>query len=134
MIRFEYLVIAIGKMNGAWDDPSSKAFKLRNPLLLKTYRPEKKCDSEHIREFTSFCGGLKAGYADLLAKCNATNNKLTLENTLGDLLQFYGFRTSAQTRPIVLFLRRAMDDSVSIDTPLAWFSQEDKLKEGVVNA
>ena len=122
MIRFEILALSISKMNGAWDDPESRAFKLRNPLLLKTYRPEKKFDSENYRIFTSLMGGFKAGIADLQAKCSGKNNRLNSENVLRDLLAVYGFANEATARKITLFLRRALlDESVSLNTPISWF-------------
>ncbi len=111
-------------MNGSWDDPESRSFKLRNPLLLKTYRPEKKFDSENYRIFTSLMGGFKAGIADLQAKCNGKNHRLSSENVLRDLLAVYGFSNEATARKIVLFLRRALiDESVSLNTPISWFQE-----------
>ena len=122
MIRTEAIVLAIGKMNGCFDDPESRSFKLCNPLMLKTYRPEKKCDSEHYRIFSSVMGGFKAGVADLQAKCSGKNNRLSAENTLKDLLSVYGFNHEATTRKIILFLRRALtDESVATNTPIGWF-------------
>src|SRR6266576_385902 len=124
MIRFEILALAIGRMNGGFDDPESRSFKLRNPLLLKTYRPEKKFDSENYRIFTSLMGGFKAGIADLQAKCSGKNNRLNSENVLRDLLAVYGFANDATARKLVLFLRRGLiDESVSLNTPLSWFQE-----------
>lgn len=131
MIRFEYVVVAMGKLNGAWDDPNSRAFKLRNPLLLKTWRPERKTDSDHYREFTSFMGGFKAGLVDVLSKCDAKNNKLTSENTLRDLLQYFGYHTDLSSRPIILFLRRSLGEDVSLETKLGWFQEDDTPVEPV---
>lgn len=130
MIRFEMLALALGKMNGSFDDPESRAFKLRNPLLLKTYRPEKKFDSENYRIFTSVMGGFKAGIADLQAKCSGKNHRLTSENTLKDLLAIFGFANEATARKIVLFLRRALqDESVSLNTLVGWFQEVPELKD-----
>lgn len=123
MIQFEMIALAIGKYNGAFE-PGNKAFDLKNAGLLRTYRPEKKADSEHYRIFTSVMGGFKAFLADLAAKCDSKNNKLTLENTLGDLLAMYGFRGSAGARPIVLFLRTALkDESITANTLLKDFQE-----------
>jgi hypothetical protein len=128
--RFEILALCIGKMNGAWDDPDSKAFKLRNPLLLKTYRPEKQCDSDHYRIFTSLMGGLKAGIADLHAKCNGKSNRLTPENTLRDVFAVFGFANEITARKMVLFLRRALqDENISLNTQLNWLLEPAKIEE-----
>lgn len=142
MIRLESLVVAIGKQNGAWDDPDSKAFQLCNPLLLKTYRPEKKCDSEHVRVFSSVMGGFKAGIADIQAKCSGKNNRLSPENSLSDILAIFGFKHEQNIRKIVLFLRRAnKDESISANTPVNWFLEKNTESEvlsvseqGVLNA
>jgi hypothetical protein len=126
VIRLESLVVAIGKLNGAWDDPDSKAFQLCNPLLLKTYRPEKKCDGEHTRIFTSVMGGFKAGIADIQAKCSGKNNRLGPENSLADILAVFGFKNEQTVRKTILFLRRAnRDESIHANTPVAWFLQKD---------
>jgi len=132
--RMEALVLVFGRMNGAFDDPESKAFKLRNPLLLKTYRPEKQCDSEHYRIFSSLMGGFKAGIADLQAKCSGKNNRLSAANTLKDVFAVFGFANEATARKMVLFLRRSLqDDSISLNTPLSWLleSSAEETKEQV---
>lgn len=122
MVRLEMVVLSLGRMNGVFDDPESRAFKLRNPLLLKTYRPEKKFDSENYRIFSSLMGGFKAGIADLQAKCSGKNHRLSSENVLRDLLAVYGFANEATARKVVLFLRRSLtDESISLNTPIAWF-------------
>ena len=129
------LALALSRMNGAMDDPESRAFKLRNPLLLKTYRPEKKFDSENFRIFTSLMGGFKAGIADLQAKCSGKSHRLSSENTLKDLLAVYGFANEATARKIILFLRRALvDESVSMNTLVGWFSEVPPVVEEKVNA
>src|SRR3954470_7212454 len=102
MIRYELLALALAKSNGAFDTPESKAFQLRNPLLLKSYRPEKKADSDHVRIFSTFMGGFKAGIAELTARCSGQNHRLSSENTLRDLLALYGINTDAGIRTIVL--------------------------------
>jgi hypothetical protein len=122
MIRLEILVLSIGKMNGSFDDPESKAFKLRNPLLLKTYRPEKKVDSENYRIFSSLMGGFKAGIADIQAKASGKNHRLSAENNLKDLLVMYGFTTDVVTKKVILFMRRALnDENISTSTRIGWF-------------
>lgn len=122
MVRFEVLALAIAKINGGLDDPDSRAFKLRNPLLLKTYRPEKKVDSENYRIFTSFGGGFKAGVADLMAKCTGTAHRLSKENTLRDMLKLFSFTDERAQRKILLFIQRSLqDDTVSLNTPMGWF-------------
>ena len=132
MIRFEILALAISKINGGLDDPDSRAFKLCNPLLLKTYRPEKKVDSENYRVFSSFGGGFKAAVADLMAKCTGQNHRLSVNNTLRDMLKIFGFTDEKVQRKIVLFIRRStQDDSVSLNTLMGWFYESPVVQEKV---
>lgn len=129
MIKIELLVIAIGNANGAFDMPESRAFRLKNPLHLRTYAPEKKCDSEHYREFSSWGGGVKAACSDVLAKISGKNHRLTPENTLKDLLVVYGFPDDRAQRKLLLFLQRGLqDESITLNTKLSWL-QESKIEE-----
>jgi len=134
MIRLEILVLAIStKLNAAFE-PNSKAFELRNPLLLKTYRPEKKQDSDHYRLFGTFMGGFKAGLADVVAKTNGESNRLNDLNTLRDLMHLYGVHTDLSFRPVILYLRKSLNDSgIDADTPISYFKETPK-KEGAMNA
>lgn len=124
MLRFEALALAISNLNGGLTDPDSKAFKLHNPGLLKTYRPEKKKDGENYRIFTSVMGGFKALISELQARCSGQNHRLTVENTLAEMLVLYGFQDDRAVRQIVLFIRRSMqDESVCASTRLGWFQE-----------
>lgn len=125
MIRMEILALSLAKINGGLDDPASRAFKLRNPLMLKTFRPEKRVDSENYRIFTSFGGGFKAGVADLMAKCTGTAHRLSLDNTLRDMLKLFGFVDDRVQRKIVLFIQHGLEDeSVNLNTKMQWFFEE----------
>lgn len=130
MLRFEALALAISKINGGLDDPDSRAFKLCNPGLLKTYRPEKKADSEHYRIFSTAMGGFKALLADLQIKCSGENNRLTPQNTLRDLLAVLGFTDDRATRKILLFAQRALqNENLLMTTRLEWFQEPKEPKE-----
>lgn len=135
MLKLEILALAIGKQTGAFSEPDSYAFKICNVGLLKTWRPEKQRDSENYRIFTSVIGGFKALIADMQAKCSGQNNRLTPENTLRDLLDIYNFKTDAELRRVVLFVRRALNnDSIGGQTPLSFFLDEPKPKTEDINA
>src|SRR6267142_312390 len=121
MLKLEVLAIALGNLNGAFDTPDSKAFQLANPLLLKTYRPEKKTDSDHLRIFSSIGGGLKAAVADLSAKSGGSNHRLSPENTLRELFAVYGFSDERTIRRIIIFLQKALNDnSIYAGTKISW--------------
>jgi hypothetical protein len=121
MLKIELLVIGIGNQNGCFDSPESKSFSLKSPLLLRSYRPEKKCDSDHYRVFTSFGGGIKAACSDVAAKCSGKNHRLTPENTLKDLLAVYGFSDDRAARKILLFMQRSLKDTtITLSTKISW--------------
>jgi hypothetical protein len=124
MIRYEALALAIAKMNN-WDDPDSRAFKLRNPGMLTTFRPEKKFEAETgDRIFSSMMGGFKALTADIHAKCSGKNPKLTAEAPLKNLLTLYKFKVDGDVQRIVRYLRKALlDESITGSTPISWFVQ-----------
>lgn len=125
MLRIEIFALALSNLNGSFDSPDSKAFKLKNPLLLKTYRPEKKVDSEHFRIFSSVMGGFKAACADVAAKSSGKNHRLTQEDTLRDLLAIYDIKDERAQRKVLLFMQRALNDpSIAPGTPLSWLNEK----------
>jgi hypothetical protein len=127
MLKLELLAVAIVNINGGFYTPDSRAFVTKNPLLLRTYRPEKKCDSEHYRVFSSIMGGLKAGVSDLASKCSGKNHRLSPENTLRDLLAVYGFTDERVQRKIVVFLQKALNDpDVYVGTKISWLLEVEK--------
>lgn len=130
MIRIEIFAIALANLNGGFDTPDSKAFKLRNPMLLKTYAPEKKKDSENYRVFTTISGGLKAGTADIAAKCSGKSHRLGPENTIKDLLTVYGVRDERTIRRIIIFLQKALaDETIYSGTKIGWLLEAPEIKE-----
>jgi hypothetical protein len=122
--KVEILALAICKMTGGFDDPTSRAFQTANPGLLKTYRPEKRVDSENYRIFSSTAGGFKALIADIQAKVSGKNQNLSPDSSLSELLLRRGFKTEAAQQPIVRFLRKALgDDNLTVHTPISYFAE-----------
>ena len=122
--RVEALVDAIGKIKGA-SDPSSEAYKLRNPLLIKSFaKPGKhETDDQGRRVFSSWLSGLKASYFDCHLKISG-NSRAGLKPTdaLANVLGVYGIKELGGIKAVVLFLRKALDDeSISKDTELSYF-------------
>lgn len=127
MLRFEALALSIANINGGLHDPATKSFQLCNPLLLKSYKPEKKTDAENYRVFSTVMGGFKAGIAELQARCSGQNHRLSSENTLRDLLSLYGFKHDVAIRKITLFVNRALAiDTVTANTKLSFFIEAGK--------
>lgn len=125
--KTEVLLDAISKLNGASADPESDAYKLRNPLLIKSFaRPGKhETDSQGRRIFSSFLNGYKAGLFDLELKISGKSRaRVTVESTLEQLLACYEIRTKMAIEHVVSFVRRALNDqSISASTPISFFAE-----------
>lgn len=126
--RLEALADALMKLNG-WDDPSSQAYRNRNPLLLKAYSLSRAQmqDERGVRIFTSLLGGYRAGLNDLFEKCGGrSRSKLAKDTPLRNLLGVMGAGNSVAERHVLSFLRRALPaekDAIYAGTPLGWFLQ-----------
>src|ERR1700733_7671129 len=122
--RIEALVDAIGRLNGA-DNPESECYKIRNPLLIKSFaRPGKHLISETCRRiFPSWLAGYKAACYDVDLKVRGQSRAgLKSTDTLTNLLGVYGLNNNQATGKVVNFLKRALQDpSISVHTPLSYF-------------
>lgn len=136
--RIHALVDAFANLNGAFD-PQSKAYKLRNPIMLRAFHPKHACTGSSephkhtedcYRIFKSFTSGYDNAILDARIKCSGNSfSKLTPENTLRDLVRVYGNPPTA-AKPIKNFLRIALDDdSISETTPLSYFLEDTNVKE-----
>lgn len=122
--RREVLVDAIARLNGA-GNPESDAYRLRNPLLIKSFaRPGKHVTDELGRRvFASYLSGYKAAWFDIDLKMRG-NSRAGLKPTdrLENLLAVYGITSTVGVDHIVSFIRRALNDQkVSRTTPLSYF-------------
>ena len=124
MDRLEALADALMKLNG-WSDPSSQAYRNRNPLLLRAFSLSRAQaqDENGVRVFTSLLGGYRAALNDLYHKASGRSRaKLGPDDPLEDLLRLYGSEHADARRKAALFLQRALgDDTVHVRTPLGWF-------------
>jgi hypothetical protein len=138
MNRLEGLADAVGNLNNIWD-PSSQAYKCRNPGLLRAFslRTLAQTTTDCTRIFGAFQGGYRALLADLERKCKgeshargADGKVLSPESKLPDILWSFGIRHSLKySEPVqqaVRFLRVAVgDDSIDEDTPLKFFLEKE---------
>lgn len=126
--KIEALLDAIGRLNQI-GVPESLAYKLRNPLLLKSYAKlgRHTTNSDGLRTFTSLLAGLKAGIFDLELKLKGLSRAgLKSTDQLRNLLGVYGIHEKAAIDNIVAFIRRAInDESVSATTPLSFFIEKE---------
>lgn len=128
MDRLEALADAIMKLNG-WSDPSSQAYRNRNPLLLRAFSLSRAqaADARGVRIFDSLLGGYRAALNDLFEKCDGeygkgrSRSKLDRTSSLGDLLRVHQLHLAE--RKVVLFLQAALQDDVAIHgrMPIGWF-------------
>jgi hypothetical protein len=122
--KIEALVDAIGKIKGV-GDPSSDAYKLRNPLLIKSFaKPGKhETDDQGRRVFSSWLSGYKAAGFDCQLKLSGNSRAgLKPTDTLVNILGVYGVKELGGIKAVVLFLRKALEDvSISKDVSLQYF-------------
>ena len=127
--RIESLVDAFSRLNG-FHDPFSRAYKNRNPLLLKAFSASHERDAEGYRVFNSVASGYNNALNDLQVKCSGkSRSKLEPTNTLKDLVKFFGNDGSA-TRGVKNFLRHALsDENIYENTKLSFFLEPTVSKE-----
>jgi len=122
--KLEALLESIGLAHG-WTVPGCDAFKLRNPLLIRSFAlPGKnEVDEQGRRIFGSMMSGYRAGLFDLQLKIEGKSRaKLKQDDPLSSLLAVYGIRESQIQDKVVRFLCAALrDESISISTPLSYF-------------
>lgn len=125
MNKIEVIVDGIGKLNGCPNDPESEAYRLRNPLMLKSYARLGKHEvtPEGIRIFTSFLSGYKAATFDVELKLKGQSRaNVKSDSGLDQLLLCYGIKTAGAVDNVVSFIRRALaDDSITRHTPCSYF-------------
>jgi hypothetical protein len=124
MTRIDALTDAFAKMLG-WHDPKSRAYELRNPIMLRAFTPKHAKTEDGYRVFHSFSSGYDNARIDISIKCSGkSRSKLTPEDTLENLVQCYGYPKTSATY-IKKFLRHALkDDNIMEKTPLGWFLED----------
>ena len=124
--RIESIVDVLGKLNGM-GDPSSDAYALRNPLLMRSFaRPGKhETDDSGRRVFTSLLSGYKAAVFDVTLKIEGKSRAgLKPTDTVTNLMGVYGIRELGGVAAAVKFLKVALKDpEISKDTPLSYFME-----------
>src|SRR5271169_2963604 len=127
MSKLEHLVNAIARLNGMLD-PESNCYRLKNPLMLKSYAlPGKhEIDEVGVRVFQSILNGYKAAMFDIDLKASGKSRaNAGPASTLEVFLKCYDIKTSAAVDHIVSFLRRALSDqNISKNTLMNYFTDE----------
>lgn len=124
--KVEVLLDSIACLYGAFHDPDSLAYRLRNPLLIKSYSTPGKhiTNDEGLRQFDSFLSGYTACCYDLVKKVSgASRARIATTDSLATLLCLYGITERGGQRKVVNFLRRALaDDTITDETPISYFN------------
>lgn len=135
MKKLEHVVNAIARLNGILD-PSSEAYKLANPLLLKSYAMPGKhsIDVEGHRVFQSILNGYKAAMFDIELKASGKSRANAGPNSsIETFLKCYGI-SGGGVDNVVSFLRKAMNaEELSRHTEMSYFLETDSSDE-VTNA
>ena len=125
--KIESLVDALGFIHGM-HVPSSLAYQLRSPLLIKSFaKPGKHVlDPEGRRVFPSLLSGYKASEYDMKLKVQGQSRAgLQPTDRIRNLFGVYGIKDLAEVDKGINFLRHALqDDTISRDTPLSYFIEE----------
>jgi len=126
--KVEAILDAVCQYTGGMNDPESDAYKLRNPLMVRSFAQlgKHQTDGKGHRVFSSFINGYKAGVFDLECKINGrTRANVTPNSPLEALLGCYEIRGVSAVDCIVSFLRIALEDpEITGKTPLTYFSQQ----------
>lgn len=120
----EFIVASIAALND-FHNPESKAFRLRNPLLLKSFAPSGRhpVDEDGVRVYSSFLSGWKSAVVDIDLKLSGKSiTGLRPDQSLRNLLKVLGVSTPEAQAFVVLFLRKAIGDkSINLATSLKFF-------------
>src|SRR5438270_769949 len=122
--RVEAVVDALFKLNGGMN-PESECYRLRNPLMLKSFAPlgKHEIDDSGLRIFNSFLAGYKAACFDCDLKIRGKSRAgLKPTDPLSALLGVYGISSKQPQETVLSFLRRALNDQeISLKTNLSYF-------------
>ena len=127
--RLEALLDSIASLNG-WSSPDSKAYQLRNPLLVKSFsRPGKnEIDPDGVRIFSSALAGLRGCLFDLEIKIKGESRAgVKPDDKLENILRVMGVTELGGQQQAIKFLKRALKtQDIKLTTPLAWFLEGEK--------
>jgi len=123
--QVEAIVDSIAALKG-WSNPESLCYKLRNPLLLRSFARAGKHEitEEGYRIFTSGLAGYKSCCFDVDLKLRG-ESRAGLKpdtSTLVNLAGVFELQPGLAVTQIIRFLRRALkDETITKDTPLSYF-------------
>jgi len=128
--RIESLVDALANLKGSSTTPDGELYQIKNPTGIQSFsRPGKnEIDEKGRRIFKSWLAGYRAACFDAQLKCSGESRAgIKATDKLENFLRVMGVEQKPSQQKVVNFLRRALkDQSITTDTPLAWFVEEEK--------
>jgi hypothetical protein len=122
--KIEVLLQALASLNRT-HIPTSDSFRLRNPLLIKSFALPGKhdVDDDGRRRFQSFLAGAKACLFDLDLKVSGKSRAgLKPTDTIENLCRVYGRSDRGAMNEVANYVKLALnDDSINTKTPLSYF-------------
>jgi hypothetical protein len=129
--KIEILLQALAVLNRS-HVPTSDAFKLKNPLLIKSFALPGKhdVDDDGRRRFSSIIAGMKAGAYDLQLKVSGKSRAgLKPTDTIENLCRVYGRSDRGAMNEVANFLKSGLnDDTITTKTPLRYFTTDGEKK------
>lgn len=127
--QIECLVDSVAALKG-WHTPESRSYILRNPLMIRSFAKAGKHEitEDGYRIFTSALAGYKSCCYDMECKLSGGSRAgLKSDSTLVNLAGVYELQPGLAVTQIVRFLKRALlDETITKDTPLSYFSSQIK--------
>lgn len=113
--KLEFLCDALAEYAGS-HDPTSKLYRLRNPIGLREFHAGKLGD---FRSYRSWVHGYESALFDLKMKCSGKSaSGLTQYSAIRDLAQYYGI----EPKGVADYLSFALeDDKIGPETQLFVF-------------
>lgn len=123
MNKLEVLADAI-MVNSGYTDPSSEAYKARNPGALVAVSKKHIRRDSGLRDFEKGIDGYAALIYDLERKCSGESRSgLKKDSTIHELSNVLGF-LDGTAKDIAQFVQKALKSPVTEDTPLSYFVEE----------
>lgn len=122
--RLEALADALSSYNVA-HDPTSPAYRNRNPGLLKAISLKHARDEHGHRLFNAFIDGYQALLYDLQLKASGQSYaRLPANATINDLVKAYGHTGALVGQRIAKYVTKALQIEIHATTPLAFFLED----------
>lgn len=126
--RIEALVDAIANLKGSTTNPDGQLYQIKNPTgILSFAKPGKnEIDLAGRRVFSSWLAGYRAACFDASIKISGQSRAgIKATDKLENFLRVMEIDHKLGQQQVIKFMRRALkDQSISVETPLTYFQEE----------